>query len=227
MIKPSVFCLDPTTWATKAAAIIMDEITQTCQTQGGCSVMLTGGRSAARLYQAWADLPDFDQLLKVHFYFGDERCVTPDQPESNYGLAMRILFQRGVPKDCTVSRMHAERPDREAAAEAYVEQLPSSIDVLLLSVGEDGHIASLFPHSPALLERLRRVVYVHAPKPPPERLTVTPLVIAQAKQVFVLAIGSEKAAVMHQAQTVPNDIFELPARLVLNANWFLDTQLTN
>lgn len=227
MIKPPVIYLDPAVWAKTAATQIMVAITQTIEAQGGCSVILTGGRSAAHLYQAWAALADFDQLRNVHFYFGDERCVPPDHPESNYGLAMRTLFQRGVPQDCKVTRIHAERPDREAAAEEYAEKLPNRPGIMLLSVGEDGHIASLFPHSPALLESHRRVVHVHAPKLPMERLTVTPLVIAQAKQVFVLAIGSEKAAVMRQAQTVPNDIFELPARLVLNATWFLDTQLTN
>lgn len=227
MIKPPVIFLDPAAWAKIAATLIMEAVAQTCLAQGGCSVMLTGGRSAAHLFQAWAALPDFDQLRNVHFYFGDERCVPPEHPESNYGLAIRTLFQRGVPQDCTVTRIHAERPDREAAAEAYAKLLPSNPDLMLLSVGEDGHIASLFPRSPALLESHQRIVHVHAPKLPTERLTVTPLVIAQAKQVFVLAIGSEKAAVMGQAQTVPNDIFELPARLVLNATWFLDTQLTN
>lgn len=227
MIKPQVIYLDPATWPTTVATRIMGTITQTRQAQGKCSVMLTGGRSAAYLFQAWAALPDSDQLRNVHFYFGDERCVPPEHPESNYGLAMRTLFQRGVPQDCTVTRMPAERPNREAAAEAYAKELPNRPDVMLLSVGEDGHIASLFPHNPALLETHRRVVQVHAPKLPAERLTVTPLVIAQATQVFVMAIGSAKASVFRRAQTEPNEIFELPARLVLNATWFLDTQLTN
>lgn len=225
--KPQINCLDSAIWADATAASAMGVIAQTCQAHGSCSVMLTGGLSAERFYKAWSALPKFAQLCNVHFFFGDERCVPPDHPESNYGLAMRSLFQRGVPQNCTVTRMHAERPDRQAAADAYAKQLPSKLDLMLLSVGEDGHVASLFPHNPALLETRRRVVHVHAPKPPPERLTVTPLVITQAAQVFVMAIGSAKASVFRRAQTEPNNILALPARLALNATWFLDTQLAS
>jgi len=225
MIDPQIHHLAPTTWPSTAATLIMAAIAKTCQARGTCSVMLTGGRSAAQLYEAWAGLPEFGQLRDVHFYFGDERCVPPDHPESNYGLAMRTLFKHGVPPTCKVTRMAAEQADREAAAAVYETQLPGNLDVLLLSVGEDGHIASLFPHSPALLETRRRVVPVSTPKPPLERLTVTPLVIAQADQVFVMAVGPAKAAVYRQAQTEPQDIAALPARLVLNAIWLLDTYL--
>jgi 6-phosphogluconolactonase len=227
MTKAQINVVDSATWATTAATLIMATVAQTCQACGSCTVMLTGGRSAERLYEAWAASPEFAHLRDVHFYFGDERCVPPDHPESNYGLAMRTLFKRGVPQDCTVTRMPAERPDHEAAAEAYSKQLPSRPDVMLLSVGEDGHIASLFPYSSAFFETQRRVVPISAPKPPPERLTVTPLVIAQVTQVFVMALGSAKAAIFQRAQTEPNDILALPARLVLNATWFVDVQLAN
>lgn len=231
MIKPQVIYLDPATWPTRAVTRIMVTITQTRQAQGKCSVMLTGGRSAAQLYEAWAAMPGFDQLRDIDFYFGDERCVPPDHPESNYGLAMRTLFQRGVPQNCTVTRMAAEHVDREAAAAEYAQQLPDRLDVLLLSVGEDGHIASLFPLSAALMETRRRVVSVRVPKPPPERLTVTPPLIAQAAQVFVVAVGAAKAAVFQQAlceqPADPQAIAALPARLVLSANWLLDAHLSD
>lgn len=214
-------------WPSTSASSVMGAVAQTCQVYGSCSVMLTGGRSAERLYQVWAAQPEFSKMRNVHFYFGDERCVPPNHQESNYGLAMRSLFQWGIPQDCTVTRMHAEQLDREAAAEAYGEKLPSRLDVMLLSVGEDGHVASLFPHNSALLETRRRVVPVYVPKSPPERLTVTPPVIMQAAQVFVMAIGSAKASVFRRAQTESNDFLALPARLALNATWFLDTQLAS
>jgi 6-phosphogluconolactonase len=226
MIKPLVNYFDAAKWAKSVATQIMATIAQTCHARGGCSVILTGGSSAAQLYEAWAALPEFDQMHYVHFYFGDERCVPPDHPESNYGLAMRTLFQRGVPPTCTVVRMKAEHLDSEAAARAYEAQLPDRIDVLLMSMGEDGHIVSLFPHSAALLETSRRVVPVRAPKSPPERLTITPIVIAQAAKVFVMALGAAKAAVFQQAQSYPQDIAALPARLVLGATWFIDTPLS-
>lgn len=227
MNKPMVNHFDTAIWAKSAAVQVMRAIDRTCQAHGTCSVMLTGGRSAAQLYEAWGTLPEFGQLRNVRFYFGDERCVPPDHPESNFGLAMRTLFQRGVPQDCTVTRMAAEQADHDAAAAAYAQQLPARLDVLLLSVGDDGHIASLFPHSPALLETRKRVVPVRAPKPPPERLTVTPPVIAQAHHVFVMALGPAKAAVFQQAQAKPQDMAVLPARLVLNAAWLFDTRLTD
>ena len=71
--------------------------------------MLTGGGSAARLYKAWRDLPAFQQMTGVSFYFGDERCVPPDNSESNYGMAMQTLFSHGVPIECSVFRMGSRR----------------------------------------------------------------------------------------------------------------------
>lgn len=210
-----------------AARAIQSCISSNLHDNAEFSIMLTGGRSAAQLYEAWADLAEFQLLRKVFFYFGDERCVPPDHLESNYGLAMRTLFKRGVPHDCKVVRMAAEHADRVAAAAAYESQLPDRIDLLLLSVGEDGHIASLFPHSAILQEADRRVAHVQVPKSPPERLTITPLVITQAHRTFVMAIGQTKATVYRKALAEPEDIAALPARLVLNATWFLDRQFCN
>lgn len=227
MINPTVTYVETATWANAAATLVMAAVEQNCQARGTCSVMLTGGRSAAQLYEAWAALPAFSKLRNVHFFFGDERCVPPDHPESNYALVLHTLFQLGVPHACTVTRMDAEQANRAAAAAAYEAQLPDKLDVLLLSMGEDGHIASLFPHSPALLETCRGVVPVSGPKPPTERLTITPPMIAQATQVFVMALGPAKATVYKQAQAEPQNFASLPARLVLSATWFLDTKPTD
>ena len=209
-------------WEDIAAGTVLTSITSRLREAGHCSVMLTGGRSAAQLYEACAASLVFHQLRNVHFYFGDERCVPPDHPESNYALVMRTLFKHGVPYNCKVIRMIADQLDCEAAAAAYAAQLPDRLDVLLLSMGEDGHIASLFPNSPALLETCRRVMPIRTAKSPMERLTITPPVIAQSSQIFVMALGSTKAAVFKRAQVRPQDITTLPARLVLSATWFLD-----
>jgi 6-phosphogluconolactonase len=217
---PSQEFLSPRT----AAKCVMTALIQTYQAHGSCSVMLTGGRSATKLYDVLSALPEFLQLRNVHFFFGDERCVPPDSPESNYCLAMRSLFKYGIPATCKVTRMDGDQVDRDAAAWEYERQLPTAIDILLLSMGEDGHIASLFPGSPALCETHRRVLPVTSPKPPFERLTITPCVITQAQQVFLMAFGERKAAVYERAKLAPSDISELPARLVLNATWFLDSQ---
>ena len=86
-----------TDWPMKVAGLISDNINSFPDEQSKCSVMLTGGRSAARLYKAWRDLPAFQQMTGVSFYFGDERCVPPDYAESNYGMAIQTLFHHGVP----------------------------------------------------------------------------------------------------------------------------------
>lgn len=172
--------------------MIQDRVNSVLLEHGQCTVVLTGGRSAERLYTSWARLPEFSQTSGIRFYFGDERCVPPDHLESNYAMVMRSLFNRGVPNSCSVFRMEAEDSDREAAAQRYAEALPEKVDVLLLGVGEDGHIASLFPGSTALHEVGRRVLPVSGPKPSFERLTITPSVIAQARSVFVLAAGTAK-----------------------------------
>ncbi len=227
MSTSNINYFDLDTWDTSVAHVLMGAVVRACQEQGTCTVMLTGGRSAERLYRAWAKLPSFAQLRDVRFFFGDERCVPPDHPESNYGLVMRSLFQYGIPHGCAVIRMEADSSDHEAAALSYAQKLPERIDILLLSMGEDGHIASLFPHSTALLETNKWVIPVCALKPPAQRLTVTPPLIARAAQVFVMALGPQKTMVFKQALTEPENVFALPARLVLGASWFLNIDLSN
>ena len=222
MMRPEIRQFEAVEWPVQAARLVQDSINAILYERGQCSVMLTGGRNAERLYISWAELPAFHQMTRVRFYFGDERCVPPDHLESNYGMAMRTLFQRGVPSGCTIFRMQADAADREAAARRYGEALPDKVDVLLLGVGDDGHIASLFPGSVALQEVSRRVVPVTGPKPPHERLTITPPVIAQARSIFVLAAGAAKAQVLVKAQQVAGDFDILPACLVLNATWLLN-----
>ena len=113
---------------------------------------------------------------KITYYLGDERCAPPDNSESNYGTSIAPLFPQGVPTGCKIGRMKGEANDRVAEANRYGNLLPVSIDFLLLSVGFDGHVASLFQGSNALNEMEERVVPVVGLKPLPERLTITPKV---------------------------------------------------
>lgn len=92
--------------------------------------MLTGGRSAEHLMRAWLKHPDFAELHIVDFFFGDERCVLPEDYESNFGLAMRTLFRFGIPKGCVVHRMEADLVDIETAANRYSKLLKDHIDIL-------------------------------------------------------------------------------------------------
>lgn len=223
MIRPEIRQFDVAKWPVQSARLIQDSIDAVLLERGQCSVMLTGGRSAERLYMVWAEIPDFQQMTGVRFYFGDERCVPPDHPESNYGMVMHTLFNQGVPAGCSVFRMETDGIDREAAALRYDDLLPGKVDVLLLGVGEDGHIASLFPGSVALKEVRRRMMSITGPKPPHERLTITPPVITQASSIFVLATGVAKAQILERALQEKHDFVSMPACLALNATWLLDT----
>jgi 6-phosphogluconolactonase len=201
-------------WAEDAAATIARAVNACIERAGECSLVLTGGRAAERIYRVWeissGMLPRLDAVI---LYFGDERCVAPDHRDSNFGMVERAwptVFAAGA----KVKRMEAERPHRDAAAQDYEMGLPASTDVLLLGMGEDGHVASLFPGDAVLRESHRRVVCVVGPKAPKERMTVTPPVLQAAKSVFLLVTGAEKGRVLKQASN-PGKVEELPVRLVL------------
>lgn len=221
-LGPDILCFPEAKWPIEASLLLQHRVRTTCQRNDQCSVMLTGGRNAKRLYEAWSQTPLFRQLRSVAFYFGDERCVPPDHPESNYGIAMSTLFRAGIPDGCTVYRMEADSDDLEAAADRYATILPESIDILLLGVGDDGHIASLFPGSAALREKERLVLPITGPKRPYRRLTITPPVILHAQSIYVLAAGAEKASVLADALRQPDNIDEMPARLVIGRTWLTD-----
>jgi 6-phosphogluconolactonase len=207
--------------AGRAAQRIADWAREALAARGECALMLTGGSTAGPVYRRLARTEGFARLA-MSYYFGDERCVPPSDPESNFRLARENLFPEGLPAGAIVHRMHGEDPDPERAATAYGEILPPSIDILLLGVGPDGHVASLFPGSAALTETSRRVVAVVGPKPPPRRITVTPPVIASARRILVMASGTGKAAVLARALREPPDPVQIPVQLALAGTWMVD-----
>ena len=222
---PTIKIFQSAYWEHKAAELIHRQVESVLCRRGQCNVLLTGGATAARMYAAWSQEFDIGSLKNVNFYFGDERCVPPEHPDSNYGMVMSTLFRAGIPQSCTVHRMEAGSDNHVAAAARYETVLPESIDILLLGVGDDGHIASLFPFSKALRESKRRVLPIFGPKRPNQRLTITPPVILQAHSTVVLAAGAAKAAVLAEALRVPNNINALPALLAISGTWLLDTSM--
>jgi 6-phosphogluconolactonase len=211
-------------WVVLATKIIGEKINSSISSRGVCQLMLTGGNTAEYLYRQWAKSSPFP-LERICFLFSDERCVPPDHADSNYAMVMRTLLVYGTPPGCSVTRMQAENPNRETAAKAYEKLIPETLDILLLSVGMDGHIASLFPHDPVILRsRERKVVPIKGPKPPNERLTITPKVIARAKSVFVLAKGEGKGKVLVEALKSNEDILSFPVCLTMGGTWLLDAE---
>lgn len=191
---------------------------------GIVTIALAGGRTPQPVYRRLAEPPHDGRFPwdRLEVYFSDERAVPPDHPESNYRTAFESLLGRVPIQPERVHRMEAEQRDLETAARAYAALLPASLDLLLLGIGADGHVASLFPHAPSLTERRRKVLAVTGGEPLIQRLTVTPIVIEAARRVLVLVNGSDKAAVVAQALEGPYHPALMPAQLARLATWIMD-----
>jgi 6-phosphogluconolactonase len=223
MDRGRVIVVEPAGFAEAAAGQIGAAIRIAHQARGACSLGLTGGSTIRPVYEHLAALPDVSIAWgDVMFYFGDERAVPPDHPESNYRLAKESLLDRIPVKPSQVHRMEAEPADLDAAAGEYEQSLPVSLDLLLLVPGLDGHIASLFPGDAALQEHSRRVLPVFGGVPPRARLTITPPVIRDAAAIVVMAAGESKRNAVTRALEGTGNPAECPARLVRHATWVLD-----
>jgi 6-phosphogluconolactonase len=174
--------------------------------QGWFTLALAGGSTPRRAYELLATAPLAGEMhwQQTHVFFGDERCVPPDDPESNYGMARRALLAHvPIPAD-HIHRMHGEDPP-EQAARAYEDELRDTFapgvvrfDLVLLGVGPDGHTASLFPGSPACTATARLVAAAPTPalEPCVPRITLTFPALNAAREVLFLVAGAQKADVM-------------------------------
>lgn len=137
---------------------------------------------------------------RIRLFWGDERAVAPDHPASNYGLAERLLLSPLGARAPLAERMPAELPDLTRAARQYDAALPAALDLLILGVGDDGHVCSLFPGHPALEIREPRVLAIEdSPKPPPRRLTLSLPYVLASRQIWVVAVGARKLPVLRRA----------------------------
>ncbi|TAJ07616.1 MAG: 6-phosphogluconolactonase [Nitrospirae bacterium] len=225
--------------AAEAADLFVWLGNQAIPNKGRFRVALSGGSTPTILHRALAtpDLAKQVDWTKVEFFFGDERGVPPDHPESNFGMADATLFRPLGVKPDRIFRMHGEAKDQEQAAREYEAVLHRQFgtkppawphfDLILLGLGEDGHTASLFPGSEALHERTRLVVPSRSPKRVPQRLTLTVPIVNQAQTVVFLVSGAGKAAVVRQVlEGRETDRAQLPAQLIRPEQgrliWFLD-----
>jgi len=194
--------------------------------KGRFDLVLSGGKTPARTYEILAAKAQENRGLwnKTRVFWGDERCVPPDDPRSHYHMAKLCLLDPLKIPPVQIHRIEAEDPNPQEAARHYESIFPAQPDLLLLGMGEEGHTASLFPGSPALDETRRRLVPVEVPALPPLRITITPPVIAAARTVFVLASGSNKAEALRRVFAKDGDVHETPARLVRDGVWFVDAE---
>ena len=167
---------------------------------------LTGGSTPKAAYELVAELRQ--DWTGVDFWFTDERCVPPDHEHSNFGMADRALLSRA--EGATVHRMRGELGPDEGAV-AYGAELdesgPEVLDLILLGVGPDAHICSLFPGDAALAERDRRVVGVETPGMAPlvSRITLTLPVVSSSGQIVFLVTGEDKAEAVRRVFAGPPD----------------------
>jgi len=213
----SVFVADTAEEAAAAAtAHLRSAIEDARRARGAAHVALAGGTTPRRTYELLA--AEIDDWTGVEVWFGDERAVGPDDPESNFRMASETLLADGGGPN--VHRIEGERGPEEASA-AYAaeleERLPIEdgvpvLDLALQGLGPDGHTASLFPGNPVVHATGTCVAVHHAPKPPPDRITLTVPVLRAARSIVFLATGSEKADAVRGLLAGPNP--DVPSSLL-------------
>ena len=179
--------------------------------QGG-NIVLTGGKTPERAYERAAVLAS--DWSRVEVWWGDERCVPPDDENSNFGMARRALLDRLAQPPLAVHRIEGER-GKDDAADAYEQELGSTaLDLLLLGIGPDGHVASLFPGKSSLDETGRRVVGTEPGLEPwVDRVTLTLPTLRAAREILFVVSGDAKADAVRRA-FADNPSAETPASLV-------------
>lgn len=225
--------------AREAAEFFLCAAEESVARSGGCRVALSGGTTPKALFTALITSPGTSRFpwSRVQFFFGDERCIAPTHPESNFGMADAVLLRPLKIEAQRVFRMRGEDEQPERAAQNYEDLMRKEFalaapaiprfDLLLLGLGDDAHMASLFPNTPALDERRRLVVTNQAPKGVAQRLTITVPVINHARTILFLVTGSGKASAVRTVLEEPDAApARYPARLVQPIDgrviWFLD-----
>jgi 6-phosphogluconolactonase len=202
----------------RLAADVSVEAAHARSRRGLFAMALPGGSVGVHGFPVLATvLFDWDA---THIFWVDERAVPASSPDSNFGLADSLWLRKSGASLSSLHPMNADSPDLNGAATSYGDELvrilgkTPRLDLVLLGVGPDGHVASLFPGHRALSEENQFALpIVDAPKPPPRRLTLTLPILANAERVIVMALGSSKAAVMREALEQENS--QLPVSLVL------------
>lgn len=208
--------------------------------RGKFIVALSGGSTPKRLYELLTEAPYAGAVdwSRVQFFWGDERSVPPDDPESNYRMAHEAMLAKLPLSPGQVHRMEAERQDRDQAARDYQVEIARyfgvssdgpmpSFDLVLLGMGPDGHTASLFPHTAALDETTRWVVKNFVPKFNTDRMTFTRPVLNQAAHVVFLVAGADKAPVLAEVLEGPEDWKRLPSQSIQPQGellWLIDKE---
>lgn len=189
-----------------------------------CSIVLTGGRTATTLYKEmfnYQKISSNNLWSEVSIFFTDERCVDSSSELNNYKTIFDSLFKNETPNNCFIHRINTEMINY--SDENYNDIFPDSPDILLLTLAEDGHIASIFPGSEIQGEYSRKISKAKSPKFPYDRISITPMVIKNSKNILVLANGSDKKAALDRFNNLSCEIENIPISLLFEkAIFFTD-----
>jgi 6-phosphogluconolactonase len=179
----------------EVAAVVAKRLARA--TQEGGNVVLTGGKTPKQAYeQAARDAPDWSN---VALWWGDERCVPPEDENSNYGMAKELLLDNLERWPYEVHRIKGEL-GKDRAADDYLEQLgDTQLDLLLLGIGPDGHVASLFPNAPTLRQRKRVLPAEAGFEPFVDRVTLSLPALRSAGEILFIVAGEAKADAARRA----------------------------
>ncbi|HET6845364.1 MAG TPA: 6-phosphogluconolactonase [Anaerolineales bacterium] len=220
-----------------AATLFVETAADAIRRQGHCTVCLSGGTTPSRTYTLLAQSPrrDLVDWPRMHFFWGDERCVPPEDLHSNYRAAREILLSR-VPVG--MENVHRVRTELEPdlAAQDYALTLNRHAqaprrwprwDLVLLGLGDDGHTASLFPHMARQPGLAAMAVEASEASPPGWRVTLTPEVLNDARRIVFLVQGAGKSAVVARVLYGASDPDTLPAQMIHPTDgeliWLLDS----
>ena len=225
---------DPATVAEATADRFVTSARTSIDARGVFRVALSGGSTPKQVYPLLLEPARRDAVdwAAVEFFWGDERAVPPDHPESNFGVAYGMLIsQLPNARQDRIHRMPAEAPDLDAAALSYESELrlafgtrgdkPPAFDLIWLGMGPDGHTASLFPGSTGLEERHRWVIANFAPSQNAWRMTLTFPVLKAGRDVVFVVTGADKADALREIRAGGTD---LPAARVdgHHVEWIVD-----
>jgi 6-phosphogluconolactonase len=204
--------------ARAAADAVVEAAFRAIHDHGEFRLVLAGGRTPRAAYELLSgERRDEVDWRRVTLFFGDERCVKPEDQESNYRMVRETLLAPLKLPSSAVRRVATELPPDKAASEydhelrRALEERTPAFDLTLLGMGAEGHTASIFPGSPALDEKHRLAIHVAVAAKPVDRITMTPPALASTRQIMFLVTGDDKANAVAE---VFRDGSELPAAVI-------------
>lgn len=236
---PRIEIIEPRLFAGAVADEIVASITEIVGERGQCSVVLSGGSTPAAVYRALATPPRVTDVPwdKVLFFWGDERWVSHSDSRSNYKMASETLLSNISSSKLKVFPIETSLPSASASASQYAktiaaQKLPERnklpvFDLVLLGMGEDGHIASVFPGSPVIGKTGHLCEAVVHPQDKSERVTLTPEILFNAERIIFIVSGQAKANMLKSVFNSEATVNDVPAVLYEQAKdrvtWFLDS----